>query len=149
MNTTSKNVTNVEASSSPFAAAAAPPAAPIAIIAGRLSPWRRGGPLTPGSIAKFRPRDPDRWIAGAKFRVDVGRDLLLVQVERYKPAEFIPACIDQVRGAGGRYFSKGYPAHTIPELVVVVVLAFEPKRDAGGEQPPRGNREKVAGEVAR
>lgn len=112
-NTASKNEINVEA--------------PLPLVAGKLRPWKRGRSCTPGAIAKFTPRDADRWIAGAQFRVEHGRDILTVAVERYVAEQLVAASSELVK-IGSRSYWKSYPARTIPELVVVRVLAFEPKR---------------------
>lgn len=104
---------------------------PLPIEPGKLKPWRRGGPLSPGSIAKFQPTGSGpltRWIPGAKFRVDVGRDILTVVVERYMPAKFVPGSIETQRMSGGRWQTRAYLPRTVPEAVVVVVLSFQVKR---------------------
>lgn len=122
MTTTSKNEQIVEAT-----------LPPLPLHEGHLAPWRRGGSLAPGAIGKFRPAPMEvgplaRWIPGQRFLVDVGRDVLTVQVERYMPERFTPATIEKVH-VGGRWFSRAYPERVVPELVVVVVLSFEVKRD--------------------
>lgn len=94
--------------------------------AGKLRPWRRGGSLAASAIAKFTPATSsplDRWIAGAQFRVDVGRGrTALLEVVRYIPEEFVPGRKEHVYVGRGHYETRLFAARTIPELVVVRVI---------------------------
>lgn len=116
-NTASKNEPNVEA-----------PLLQLPLVAGRLWPWRQGGSLDVGAIAKFRPKEIDpltRWVVGAQFRVAVKRAVYTVTVQRYLPTKHVQETAGLV--SGGRYGKRWLttPASTMPELVVVHVESVE------------------------
>lgn len=115
-NNTSKNEINVEAN--------------LPVVAGELRPWKRGSLLSANSIAKFYPAEAQTgWTPGGQFRVVLPTRGIAysLQVERRIPAVRIPAR-GELHTSGTRKHWRWTEARTMPEVIVVRVLAVEAVR---------------------
>ena len=103
--------------------------APLPLIAGELRPWSRGRSVLVHDVAKFYPSERDRWLPGARFehRSPTRQLAYTLMVERYLPATIIPAKID-LHSRGSRKYNHVTEARSMPEMVVVRILAIEAMR---------------------